>query len=144
MAIANKIQILNGYEGREVAFVEEVLIPVFRGMGFSCNFNHGAYELGKDILLRKNNDFSIPKYTAIVAKVGDIGNTNSRARGTLSEVERQVDQAWSTPFISAEWREKDKWYSPEKTDTRFHAAFASCSNCIGVMKPMLECNLSRL
>ena len=31
-----------------------------------------------------------------------------------------------------------KWYSPEKTDTRFYAAFASCSNCIGVMKPMLE------
>ena len=31
-----------------------------------------------------------------------------------------------------------QWYSPEKTDTRFYAAFASCSNCIGVMKPMLE------
>ena len=26
-----------------------------------------------------------------------------------------------------------KWYSPEKTDTRFHAAFANCSNWIGVM-----------
>lgn len=90
-----KKDILKGYSNKkESIFIKEVLIPLFEKMKYEVIDNQGPNELGKDLLLKKINDFQELEYFAVVVKKGDIANT-SRAKkvNTLEEVKRQVDQS---------------------------------------------------
>ena len=79
----------------EVAFIKEVLEPLFRSMGFKVTNNHGPNELGRDLVLEKTNEFKKREIWVAVVKKGNIGNT-SKGSANLSEVKRQVTQCWET------------------------------------------------
>ncbi len=139
-----KHQILKDYDGDEVLFVQQVLIPIFRGLGFEYANNHGPDELGKDVILRKSDALGRAKYTAVVAKVGDISNTSSKAKTTLVDIERQVDQAWKTPFSSATWNEKDKYVSEVYVVTNGNISHAAEAQIIKSLQPYNKENTSYL
>ena len=93
-----KKDILNNYSQKtEAIFIKEVLIPLFESMGYEVIDNQGPHELGKDLMLKKINDFQEFEYCAVVVKKGDIANTSqAKKANTLTEVKRQVDQSFKT------------------------------------------------
>ena len=90
-----KKEILNDYSKKpEAIFIKEVLIPLFERMKYEVIDNQGPQELGKDLILKKINDFQEIEYIAAVVKKGDIANTNpAKKSNTLEEVKRQIKQS---------------------------------------------------
>ena len=95
-----KRYILRNYTKKtEKEFMQEVLIPLFDNMGFKCcRYTHGPDEIGKDFILRKQNDFGNDEFTAVIAKNGDISNTHKKKKDTIDEIRRQINQALKNPL----------------------------------------------
>ncbi len=77
----------------------EVLIPLFRAMGYQDVFHHhgGALEQGKDIVMWKGEDFRARVNYAVVAKKGDLTGRVT-GRGSAGEVEMQVRQCFGSSY----------------------------------------------
>lgn len=83
----------------ESEFMQEILLPLFENMKFETIYNHGPNELGKDFVLRKENDFAGYDFTAVVVKNGNIDNTSTKnSKNTITDVQRQVNQAFNIPL----------------------------------------------
>jgi hypothetical protein len=76
----------------------EVLIPLFRRMGFhDVRHNHGSIELGKDIVMWAPDALRMREDYAVVAKRGKISGRSSGA-SSASEVASQVRRALGSTY----------------------------------------------
>lgn len=76
-----------------------VLIPLFKALGYR-NVDHyhgGARELGKDIVMWKEDDFRAREYYAVVAKAGKLTGSVSGS-GSFAEIVVQVQQALGSTY----------------------------------------------
>lgn len=63
-AVINKIQLM-----REDDFSRDIVIPLLQRMGYTfTDFNGGAYELGKDVIAHKRNEFDEVEVAAVQSK----------------------------------------------------------------------------
>lgn len=83
------------YEKNEKKFSLEILIPLFRKMGFhNISYDHGRSEFGKDITFSEFDKFQQLKHYGVQVKAGNIsGNVNSR----VDEIIGQIEDAFSLP-----------------------------------------------
>lgn len=83
----------------ESDFRGDVLVPLFKGMGFSdVTEYHGTLEFGKDIVFSEQDRFGERIYYAVVVKHGRIHGTVGKA-GNSSEVLYQAQQALGEPWL---------------------------------------------
>lgn len=92
----NSLNWKDTYKTNELLFTKELLIPIFRLMGFkSVRFNHGTQEFGKDITFFDFDKFKGIEYYAVQVKAGDLsGKSNSKINDILS----QIDDIIKIPF----------------------------------------------
>jgi len=85
---------------KEDEFREDILIPLFKAMRFQnvINYHGGSKELGKDIIMWKEDELFIRQNYAVVVKVGQITGKIG-GKGTFQTVATQVSQALNTTFL---------------------------------------------
>lgn len=84
------------YEQDEKMFCSEVLIPLFRRMGFmSVRYRHGTKEYGKDITFSEQTSFGSYRHYGVQAKVGDI---SGEASAQIDDILGQLSDAFSMPY----------------------------------------------
>jgi hypothetical protein len=83
----------------ENEFRERVLIPLFKSMGFKgvMNYHGGSKELGKDIVMWKEEELLGRQNYAVVVKVGQITGS-VEGKGTFQTVTTQAIQALNSTF----------------------------------------------
>ncbi len=85
---------------------QRILIPLFVAMGFKdVNHNHGAAEMGKDILMWKAEVVRSRVNHAVVVKAEPINSSNRE------DVQSQIEQCFGVPFedpVTGEEREVDR------------------------------------
>jgi hypothetical protein len=83
----------------ENEFREDVLIPLFKSMGFKgvMNYHGGSKELGKDIVMWKEEELLGRQNYAVVVKVGQITGS-VEGKGTFQIVATQATQALNSTF----------------------------------------------
>lgn len=87
-------------------FKDEVLIPYFRQLGYQfVRGYHGPNELGKDIVMYKNNGSGKRINYAVVVKAKRI---SGRATGDISEISTQVNQAFGSSYLDPETKKRLK------------------------------------
>jgi hypothetical protein len=76
-----------------------VLIPLFKALGYQSVYHYhgGAREIGKDIVMWKNDDFRNRENTAVVVKSGTLTGSVT-GKGSVSEVFIQVQQALGSKY----------------------------------------------
>jgi len=96
-------------EMNENTFREKALIPLFQKMGFQniTHYHGGSGELGKDIVMWKNNDFRKRENYAVIVKVGAI-NGKVNGKGSFTDIVIQVQQAFGSKFIDEAILEEQK------------------------------------
>ena len=83
---------------KEDALRRDVLIPLFRKMGFQgVRLHHGSGELGKDIVMWVPDPLLVREDYAVVAKRGKISGKSSGA-GSAAEVASQVRKALGSTY----------------------------------------------
>lgn len=106
----------------EAELREQVLIPLFRAMGFRdvYHYHGGALEVGKDIVMWKPDDFGQrTNYAAVVKAKRISGKTTGSS--SAGEILTQVQQVFGEPF-------KDPVTGSDET---VHRCFVACSKSIG-------------
>lgn len=85
---------------KEDEFREDILIPLFKAMKFKnvINYHGGSKELGKDIIMWKEDELFVRQNYAVVVKVGQITGKIG-GKGTFQTVATQVSQALNTTFL---------------------------------------------
>jgi len=80
----------------------EILIPLFRAMGFKDvqHWHGGSLELGKDIVMWKSEEVRERVNYAVVAKAGKVSGAAS-GKGSAYEVWFQVQQCFGSSFLDA-------------------------------------------
>lgn len=84
---------------KEAQLQTQVLIPLFRAMGFrDVHLHQGSNEIGKDIVMWRPGDLGERVNYAVVAKAK---NVSGKAAGPSSaaEVRFQIEQAFGTPWL---------------------------------------------
>ena len=75
---------------------KDILIPLFEAMGFrDVTDFHGTQELGKDIVMWKEDETGSRENYAIVAKASRVTGNASKV---ISEIRTQVDQCFGSPY----------------------------------------------
>lgn len=88
----------------EKRFTMEVLLPLFRNMGFTdVKYNHGNREFGKDITFSEIDRFGVRRNYGVQVKVGDL---SGEASSDIDKIIGQVEDAFSMPYIDVTSREK--------------------------------------
>lgn len=88
----------------ENKFVVEVLLPLFRSMGFiDVKYNHGKREFGKDVTFSEIDKFGVRRNIGLQAKVGDL---SGEAGAEIDKIIGQIDDAFSISYIDTTSREK--------------------------------------
>ncbi len=88
----------------EEKFTMEVLLPLFRRMGFlDVHYNHGQKEFGKDITFSEIDKFNQRRNYGVQVKVGDI---SGRAKSDLNEAINQINEAFPHDYIDTSSRER--------------------------------------
>ena len=91
----------------ESEFRKIILIPLFIAKKFrNVRDNHGPNELGKDIIMWKNESLFGRQNYAVVVKVGQITGQIG-GKGNFSDVATQVKQALNTKFIDEKTLEEN-------------------------------------
>lgn len=84
---------------KEDSFRKEVLIPLYRVLGFKHVVeSHGQDEFGKDILFKYIDKFGEYVYLASLVKTQDIHGSTSKL-GNVSEVLAQAREAFEIPYL---------------------------------------------
>ncbi len=82
----------------------EVLLPLFRNMGFvDVRYNHGNREFGKDITFSEIDKFGAKRNYGVQVKVGDM---SGEAGSDLDKIIGQIDDAFSMSYVDTTSREK--------------------------------------
>lgn len=118
---------------KELTFKDKVLIPYFRELGYDFVRDfHGPNELGKDIVMSKNNVFGKKINYAVVIKAKKI---NGRASGDISEISTQVNQAFGSSYLDPKSKKELKinkviiannYPIPDGSFRALHAALNHC------------------
>src|SRR5258706_15994129 len=105
---------------KEDQLQQEVLIPLFRSMGFrDVHLHQGSSEIGKDIVMWKEGDLGERVNYAVVVKAKKITG-KARGKSSAAEVRFQLEQAFGTP-----------WLDPKTTEERrVERCFVVCSKAI--------------
>lgn len=88
----------------EIKFTVEVLLPLFRNMGFiDVKYNHGKREFGKDVTFSEIDKFGVRRNYGVQAKAG---NLSGEAGSEIDKIIGQINDAFSMPFVDTTSREK--------------------------------------
>lgn len=88
----------------EIKFTVELLLPLFRSMGFiDVKYNHGKREFGKDITFSEIDKFSVRRNYGVQIKAGDL---SGEAGSEIDKIIAQIEDAFSIPYINTTSREK--------------------------------------
>jgi hypothetical protein len=88
----------------EPKFIVELLLPLFRNMGFiDVKYNHSKREFGKDITFSEIDKFTVRRNYGVQVKVG---NLSGEAGSDIDKIIAQIDDAFKIPYIDTTSREK--------------------------------------
>ena len=88
----------------EVKFTIEVLLPLFRNMGFfDVKYNHGKREFGKDVTFSEIDKFGVRRNYGVQVKAGDL---SGEAGSEIDKIIGQIGDAFSMSYIDTTSREK--------------------------------------
>jgi hypothetical protein len=88
----------------EPRYTTEVLLPLFRSMGFvDIQYNHGNREFGKDVTFSEIDKFGVKRNYGVQVKIGDI---SGHAGSDLDKIIAQIDDSFAMPYIDTTSREK--------------------------------------
>jgi hypothetical protein len=88
----------------EIKFTVEVLLPLFRNMGFiDVKYNHGKREFGKDITFSEIDRFGVRRNYGVQSKAGDL---SGEAGSEIDKIIAQVEDAFSMSYVDTTSREK--------------------------------------
>ena len=94
------------YGTDEDFFTQDLLIPLFRSMGYShVRFNHGTREFGKDILLSETTKLYNTRHISVQVKAGNVsGKASSLIDTIISQIKDSFDVPVSGPGLSKQFR----------------------------------------
>lgn len=88
----------------EVKFTIEVLLPLFRSMGFiDIKYNHGKREFGKDVTFSEMDKFGVRRNYGVQVKAGDL---SGEAGSKIDKIIGQIGDAFSMHYIDITSRER--------------------------------------
>lgn len=88
----------------EIKFTVEVLLPLFRNMGFiDVRYNHGKREFGKDVTFSEIDKFSVRRNYGVQVKAGDVSGESG---SDIDKIIAQTEDAFSMPYINTTSRER--------------------------------------
>jgi hypothetical protein len=88
----------------EIKFTVEVLLPLFRNMGFiDVKYNHGKREFGKDVTFSEIDKFGVRRNYGVQVKAGDL---SGEAGAETDKIIAQIGDAFSMPYLNTTSREK--------------------------------------
>lgn len=88
----------------ENKFTVEVLLPLFRNMGFmDVRYNHGKREFGKDVTFSTIDKFGIRRNYGVQVKAGDV---SGEAGSDLDKIIAQIEDAFSISYIDTTSKEE--------------------------------------
>ena len=88
----------------EMKFVIELLLPLFRNMGFiDVKYNHGKREFGKDITFSEIDRFGVRRNYGVQVKTGEL---SGKAGAEIDKITAQIEDAFSMSYIDTTSREK--------------------------------------
>jgi len=88
----------------EASFTIEVLLPLFRNMGFfDVKYNHGKREFGKDVTFSEIDKFDVRRNYGVQVKAG---NLSGEAGSEIDKIITQIGDAFSMSYIDTTSREK--------------------------------------
>jgi hypothetical protein len=88
----------------EPKFTIELLLPLFRGMGFvDVKYNHSKGEGGKDVTFSEINKFGVRRNYGVQVKAGGL---SGEAGAEIDKIIGQIDDAFTTSYIDTTSREK--------------------------------------
>lgn len=90
-----KIEILSAFESEDDVR-RELIIPLFRKMGFKVIDNQGAQEFGNDVILQHKNVLGGDEFTTIVLKKGKINNQAGSPNSMMKIILEQAVEARTT------------------------------------------------
>lgn len=83
------------YYTDEVYFTKDLLVPLFRKMGFNhVRYNHGPREFGKDLLLSETNKLFNTRNIAVQIKAG---NVSGKAHTLIDIIISQIRDSFEVP-----------------------------------------------
>lgn len=101
--ILNKEEISSDILNDEPKFTLELLLPLFRNMGYSdIKYNHGVREFGKDVTFSEITPFRARRNYGVQVKAGDL---SGEADSELDRMIGQIEDAFSMPYIDTTSRE---------------------------------------
>lgn len=88
--------------GGEVRFCNQVLLPLFRKMGYDyVRYTHGDDEYGRDFILGEKTKFGEMQYYGVQVKAGDIsGGAKSEINKILAQIALAFEQPFNDPTVS--------------------------------------------
>lgn len=90
--------------GNEVKYTVEVLLPLFRKMGFvDVRYNHGNREFGKDITFSEFDKFGARRNYGAQVKAGDV---SGGAGSYIDTILAQIEDAFTMPYTEILSQEK--------------------------------------
>jgi hypothetical protein len=102
--ILEREEISNEVLGDESIFTLEILLPLFRSMGFmDVKYNHSKREFGKDVTFSEIDKFGVRRNYGVQAKAGDL---SGKAGSDIDKIIAQIDDAFEMPYIDTTSREK--------------------------------------
>jgi hypothetical protein len=88
----------------EPKFTIELLLPLFRGMGFiDVKYNHSKGEFGKDVTFSEINKFGVRRNYGVQVKAGDL---SGEAGAEIDKIIAQIDDAFQISYIDTTSREE--------------------------------------
>jgi hypothetical protein len=97
-------EISNEVLNNEIRFTVEVLLPLFRNMGFvDVKYNYGTREFGKDVTFSEIDKFGVRRNYGVQVKAG---NLSGEAGSEIDKIIAQIGDAFSMPYLNTTSREK--------------------------------------
>jgi hypothetical protein len=88
----------------EKKFAIELLLPLFRNMGFvDVKYNHGKREFGKDVTFSEIDKFGVRRNYGVQVKAGDL---SGEAGAEIDKIIAQIEDAFKMPYVNTTSREK--------------------------------------
>ena len=102
--LLEKTDISPGVLNDEERYTNELLLPLFRAMGFiDVHYNHGRREFGKDITFSEIDKFGVRRNYGVQVKAGDL---SGEAKSDLDMIISQIDDAFASPYLEVTSREQ--------------------------------------
>jgi hypothetical protein len=97
-------EISNEVLNNEPRFTIELLLPLFRNMGFiDVKYNHSKREFGKDVTFSEIDKFGVRRNYGVQVKAGDL---SGEAGAEIDKIIAQIDDAFKMHYIDTTSKEK--------------------------------------